>query len=90
VRLSTVVTKRRMPVGKKAILVQLSIWVLGFGFCVALGYRSQVALCLIVIGLVMLMTWSTELKCPRCKHTVGTRPLKWLHDFGADTICAAQ
>jgi hypothetical protein len=60
----------------------LAIWTLFFGFPVAVEYGSQLAASLIVIGLGILITWSTDFVCPRCKHKVGTRPLKWLHDFG--------
>jgi hypothetical protein len=81
VRLSAVVTKRRMPIGKKAKLVHLAIWALIFGFFARLAYGSQLAASVTFTAMVLLVTWSIDFVCPHCEHPVGSRPLKWLHDF---------
>src|SRR5215813_3717270 len=69
-----------MSVGLKAICLRVASWCAIIAFGIVLPEQKRLGATFFSLWVIFGM-WSMMLKCPRCGHSVASRPVKWLHDL---------
>src|SRR5262245_12970549 len=69
-----------MSVGLKALCLRVMSWCAIIAFVIVLPEQPRLGATFFALWVVFGM-WSIVLKCPRCGHSVASRPVKWLHDL---------
>ena len=73
-----------MTVGTKAILIELTIlgtFVAAVSYLIFAPSPSSLTGFILLVPVSIFGTWLWTLNCPRCGHSIKSRPLRSLHDF---------